>query len=81
MKIKVLEAAAYGLPVAATPESLRGIDFLKDSALVIGRDPAQAARDIAKALASPSHLEDLSVKGLAALASERQRRPPLAAIV
>ena len=81
VKIKVLEAAAYGLPVAATPESLRGIDFLKDSALVIGRDPAQAARDIAKALASPSDLEDLSVKGLAALASERERRPPLSAIV
>jgi len=81
VKIKVLEAAAYGLPVAATPESLRGIDFLKDLALVIGRDPGQAARAIAQALVSPSRLEELSTQGLAALASERERRPPLATIL
>lgn len=57
IKIKMLEASSYGLPSAATPASLAGIDFLTDIALRIERAaPDVAARDIAALLNDPACL-------------------------
>lgn len=68
IKIKMLEAASYGLPSAATAASLAGIDFLTGIALRIDRDdPADAARQIAILLADPDRLNALGAAGLQAL--------------
>jgi len=70
IKIKMLEAASYGLPSAATPASLAGIDFLTGIALSIERDaPGQAARAIAALLDEPARLDALSAAGVEALHS------------
>lgn len=68
IKIKMLEAASYGLPSAATVASLAGIDFLTGISLCIERDdPERAARDIAGLLADPDRLNSLGAAGLHAL--------------
>lgn len=60
IKIKMLEAASYGLPSAATQESLAGIDFLTPLALRIERNaPAAAAREIVALLGEPARLDAL----------------------
>jgi glycosyltransferase involved in cell wall biosynthesis len=68
IKIKMLEAASYGLPSAATSASLAGIDFLNGIALRIDRDALeQAVREIAALLVNPARLNTLGAAGLHAL--------------
>lgn len=81
IKIKALEAAAYGLPVVATAESLRGIDFLRDIAITIARDPEQVAQRIADMLVNPSLLQQLSTASFAALERAHAQRPVLGKII
>ena len=77
IKIKVLEASGYGLPVAATRESLAGIDYLDGAALRIGRDGEAAARAVAAFLADPRELEAASARSLEMLRQARSSRAPL----
>lgn len=68
IKIKMLEAASYGLPSAATRESLLGIDFLKNAALLVDRDAiSETARNIATTLANQAALNDISDAVVSAL--------------
>jgi len=61
IKIKLLEAASYGLPTAATAESLAGIDFLDGVSLRIDRTaPGDSAREIAALLGDTARLERMS---------------------
>jgi polysaccharide biosynthesis protein PslH len=78
IKIKMLEAASYGLPSAATPASLAGISFLDGIALRIARDdPEQAAREIAALLADAVRLNALGAAGLHALTAAIAARASL----
>lgn len=78
IKIKLLEAAAYGLPSAATSESLAGIDFLSDTALRFDRaDPVDAARKVAALLADPARLRAMSAASTQALDTQLGARVSL----
>ena len=77
IKIKVLEATSYGLPIAATAESLGGIDYLEGAALTIGRDGAFAARQITTWLSSSERLLGASQAATANLIRARSERAPL----
>ena len=79
IKIKVLEASAYGLPIAATRESLGGIDYLRDAALVIGRDGAAAACAVIDLLGDVERLAAASAQATAQLVRARGARAPLLA--
>lgn len=56
IKIKILEAASYGMPVLATPESMKGINFLKNIAAVNSRNASDFAATIIELLESPNKL-------------------------
>lgn len=38
IKMKVLEAASYGMPIIATPESIEGLGYLKESVIILERE-------------------------------------------
>jgi glycosyltransferase involved in cell wall biosynthesis len=80
IKIKVLEATGYGLPVAATRESLAGIDYLGDAVCRIHRDPKRAALVVAALLADPRQLEAMSARASAGLEAAHALRSPLVVI-
>jgi glycosyltransferase involved in cell wall biosynthesis len=78
IKIKMLEAASYGLPSAATDESLLGIDFLTSLALRIDRNaPNEAAGKIAAAFRDQEGLSRISAAGASALAETISTRASL----
>lgn len=77
IKIKVLEAASFGMPVAATKESLKGIDFLDDAEFVFSRNNPATAKQIVKWLDDPALLAAVSRRGLDNLGKERTRRGAL----
>lgn len=75
IKIKILEASSYGLPIAATPESLRGISFLEGASLQINR--ASAAASVVQLLNDPQRLASMRDLALAQLNIARSRRGQL----
>lgn len=77
IKIKVLEACAYGMPVIATEESLRGIEFLTDVALRLTRDATTDARRVVSLLREPSQLRRMAANILCSLSVARANRPSL----
>jgi glycosyltransferase involved in cell wall biosynthesis len=78
IKIKLLEAASYGLPTTATAESLAGIDFLSGIALQIERGaPAAAANKIAALINEPAQLAAMSQATALALADTLAARVSL----
>lgn len=78
IKIKMLEAASYGLPSAATPASLLGINFLHDAALQIDREvPASAAAKIAELLRNPDALKAISTSAVHGLKAAIHARASL----
>jgi glycosyltransferase involved in cell wall biosynthesis len=79
IKIKVLEASAYGLPVAATAESLKGIDYLDGVALKISRDPEAAALAVLDLLYDPPRLAACRIQAFESLTRSRMSRQPLLA--
>lgn len=81
VKIKVLEAVAYGLPIVASNESLRGIDFLLGNALEISRDVSDSATRIVNLLSHPNLMQRMSEGGQIALRNAISKRPPLAEII
>jgi glycosyltransferase involved in cell wall biosynthesis len=78
IKIKVLEAASFGIPVAATTESLKGIDFLKDTAFTFSRTDSETAKEIVELLNNPACLVSASHHGLENLREARKQRGALA---
>lgn len=81
VKIKVLEAAAYGLPIVASIESLRGIDFLLGNAVEISRDVSDSAARIVNLLNLPNTMQRMSERGQIALKNAISKRRPLAEII
>jgi glycosyltransferase involved in cell wall biosynthesis len=77
VKIKVLEASSYGLPIAATSESLRGIEFLKGVAVEISRNPIEAALALKALIENQDKLEAVSTKILQGLNESLAQRDPL----
>ena len=81
IKIKVLEASSYGLPVAATAESLRGIDYLAGASLQINRESEAAARAVVALLNDRGRLVAASERALHQLQQARTTRRSLLATV
>jgi len=77
IKIKVLEASSYGVPIIATKESLSGIDFLSEIIPVLTRNPAKDAQAIISCLSNPQALDELSAKIISSLNNARAIRKPL----
>ena len=77
IKIKVLEAASYGLPILATDASLAGIDFLTGTARVLTRNAERDAETVKRLLDIPQTLEQISNATLDALQVAYKQRPPL----
>jgi glycosyltransferase involved in cell wall biosynthesis len=77
IKIKVLEAASFGMPVLATAESLKGIDFLLDTAFEFSRTVPGIARQIIELLNNEFELVTAGSRGLENLREARIKRGAL----
>jgi glycosyltransferase involved in cell wall biosynthesis len=75
IKIKVLEACSYGMPIIATDESLRGMEFLNEVARILSRDPCADARSVVSLIGSPDKLLEMRDKILKAQLLARSKRP------
>lgn len=81
IKIKVLEATSYGIPVVATLESLRGIDYLSDHVLRISRNNEMDIQAIADLLSDHHKLAKISRNTVSALNFKRKKRIALIEII
>jgi glycosyltransferase involved in cell wall biosynthesis len=77
IKIKVLEASSYGLPIVATEESLRGINYLEGAVLRIERDPESDAREVSCLLHDKERLDYFGLRATQQLQHARSVRAPL----
>ncbi len=75
IKIKLLEACSYGMPVIATKESLRGMEFLQDIVPCLRREPGADASAIVGLLNASAKLQEMQAKILSAQESARRARP------
>lgn len=75
IKIKLLEACSYGLPIIATDESLRGIEFLNEVAPRLTRDPCADAKSIVSLFGNPAKLVAMHDQIEKALVRARCKRP------
>jgi len=64
IKVKLLEASSYGIPILATKESLSGIDFLNNAAIPFNRNDTNLAKYICELLSNRTLLQDLSTKAV-----------------
>ncbi|WP_084437548.1 glycosyltransferase [Niveispirillum irakense] len=74
IKIKILDAASYGMPILCSAEGRSGISWLPNATLIDRTDPAQLADKIAALLADRPALQAMagSIKGsLGQVASQR----------
>jgi glycosyltransferase involved in cell wall biosynthesis len=67
-RIKILEAASYGVPVVSTPLGAEGLTFMPDTEILLRR----SAADLAQACASLI-TDDGRARRMGALARERVR--------
>lgn len=81
IKIKVLEAASYGIPVVATLESLRGIDYLSNHVHSISRNNGMDIHAIADLLSDHDKLAKISENTVWALNFERKNRMALIELI
>lgn len=77
IKIKLLEACSYGMPIIATEESLHGMAFLHDIAPRLNREPCVDARSIVNLMDNPARLSEMQDQIVKALALARRNRPLL----
>ena len=75
IKIKLLEACSYGMPIIATEESLRGIEFLDEVAPRLSREPCTDASSIVTLMDNPTKLLEMRNQMAKALALARSKRP------
>jgi sugar transferase (PEP-CTERM/EpsH1 system associated) len=69
---KVLEAMAMGLPVVTTPAGLAGLAAQPGRDLLVGRDPAEFARQVCRLLDDPSLREQIGRAGRAYVAAHHR---------
>jgi glycosyltransferase involved in cell wall biosynthesis len=62
-KVKVLNALARGLPVAATPDGVRGLEVVPGRDLLVAQGPLGLAEALACLLASPARWQELAEAG------------------
>jgi len=62
-KVKVLNALARGLPVAATPDGARGLQVLPGRHLLVAEGPRELAEAVARLLSSPALWQELAEAG------------------
>lgn len=70
IKIKVLEASSYGMPIAATRESLCGISYLNDCCILFDRNDPDMPKKLCTALNDSEYLSTISSRSYASLKSE-----------
>ncbi len=75
IKIKLLEACSYGMPIIATEESLRGMEFLHKIAPRLSREPCADARSIVSLMHNSARLLETRDQIMKALALARSNRP------
>jgi hypothetical protein len=75
IKMKLLEACSYGMPIIATEESLRGIEFLHDVAPRLSREPCTDARSIVTLMGNPTKLLEMRDKIVNVQVLARSKRP------
>lgn len=81
IKIKVLEASSYGIPIASTNESLNGIEYLYDCAIRFSRDSLSDIARIGNFLDNSDELVRLGKATSVALETARQKRVSLKGIL
>jgi glycosyltransferase involved in cell wall biosynthesis len=69
-RVKVVEALAAGLPVAATPTAVEGLGLESGRHYLLGNDPEGLANAAAAILASPARAASLSAEGHALARTE-----------
>ncbi len=62
-KVKVLNALARGLPVAATPDGARGLEAVPGRHLLVAEGPQALAEAVARLLATPSLWRQMAAAG------------------
>ncbi len=67
-RIKILEAASYGVPVVATPRAAEGIDLVPEREILLRRDPRHLAQACAELIA-----DDARASAVGTAARERVR--------
>lgn len=67
-RVKIIEAAAYGCAVVATPLAAEGLDFRDGTEIVLRKDPAQLAQECVRLLRNPEQ-----ARRLGAAARDRAR--------
>ena len=61
--MKVLNALARGLPVAATPDGARGLEAVPGRHLLVAEGPQALAEAVARLLATPSLWRQMAAAG------------------
>ncbi|MBN1262728.1 MAG: glycosyltransferase [Candidatus Pacebacteria bacterium] len=77
VKIKILTALAYGLPVVATSSAVSGLESGAASAVVLAESPSEIARAVVETITNSNNSWRLSEKGLNSIRacySEKQSR-------
>lgn len=78
IKIKVLEASSFGIPIIATTESFAGIEYLTGASIGLSRDTAVDAQNIINNLSDTEKLNAISRNSILALIQAHKNRPFLA---
>ena len=67
LKIKLIEALAYGKAVVATPKTLQGVEALLSEAVRLAEEPDKFSSAVTELLTDPNARADLATRGLTAL--------------
>lgn len=81
IKMKVLDVLSYGMPVVASQESMRGIEFIQPFPTIDFDDIPATALMIVELLASEHRLNDLSASVIRQLRDEMVQRSELLDVV
>jgi len=81
IKIKVLEASSYGIPIVATNESLNGIEYLSEHAIRLARDSCPDIENIHRLLSDTNELTRISNATIVVLNNARDQRVTLKRII
>ena len=74
MRVKILDAWAWGLPVVSTPIGAEGIDIRPGEDILIAADPAAFADHVVQLLAHPARRAALGAAGRRAVEARYDRR-------
>jgi glycosyltransferase involved in cell wall biosynthesis len=84
MRVKILTAMAYGVPVVSTTSGAEGIDAVDGEALLLADTPAAFAAAVSDLLANPQRAAQLGAAGRGLVAGRydfRQTMAPLEALL